>query len=221
MTATLMSKLSQISLLSSLVLLMVVISKVSSDTSTTILSGSVKSQAEQKMQQQFLFLLSAVADSVDSAVFSIKKDLDESNIRKQSYGWALVAGGLGDSLSDYVDNSRSPSDILTMPDVIYSYGYNIGYGLGFGGPFLLPTYLADTQFDCSSLDFLSVVSDYQYSLGVPQGIGATELENFGYDAKQRLHCVLQHSGDYAEAAKVGYLIDDLVDAGHAVVNLRT
>ena len=38
------------------------------------------------------------------------------------------------------------SDILTMPDVVYSYGYNIGYGIGFGGPFLLPTYLADTNF---------------------------------------------------------------------------
>ena len=38
------------------------------------------------------------------------------------------------------------ADVLTDPAVTYSYGYNIGYGFGFGGPFLLPTYLSDTNF---------------------------------------------------------------------------
>ena len=37
-------------------------------------------------------------------------------------------------------------DMLTMPDVVYTYGYNLGYGLGFGGPYVLPSYLADTSF---------------------------------------------------------------------------
>jgi len=36
--------------------------------------------------------------------------------------------------------------MLTMPDVVYTYGYNLGYGFGFGGPYLLPTNLADTAF---------------------------------------------------------------------------
>ena len=37
-------------------------------------------------------------------------------------------------------------DMLTMPDVVYTYGYNLGYGLGFGGPYLRPSNLADTSF---------------------------------------------------------------------------
>ena len=37
-------------------------------------------------------------------------------------------------------------DMLTMPDVVYAYGYNLGYGFGFAGPYLLPSYLADTSF---------------------------------------------------------------------------
>ena len=37
-------------------------------------------------------------------------------------------------------------DMLTMPDVVYAYGYNLGYGFGFAGPYLLPSNLADTSF---------------------------------------------------------------------------
>ena len=37
-------------------------------------------------------------------------------------------------------------DMLTMPDVVYAYGFNLGYGFGFAGPYLLPSYLADTSF---------------------------------------------------------------------------
>lgn len=191
---------------------------VKCDTSGVSLTG--KSGAEHKMQQQFLFLLASITDKVDPAIASIKEDLDSSNIRKQSYGWALVAGGLGDSLGEYVENARNPQDIFTTPAAIYQYGYNIGYGLGFGGPFLLPSYLNDVKFDCSSEDFVALVNEYQYGYGIPQRVGSTELTNFGLDARQSLHCVLQHSGDYVEAAQIEYLIEDLIEAGQAVVTLR-
>jgi len=179
-----------------------------------------KSGAEQKMQQQFLFLMSAIADSVDPAIASVKEDLENNNFRAQSYGVALVAGGVGDSVAEYVENNRNPQDILTVPAATYQYGYNIGYGIGFGGPFLLPSYLSDTSFGCSSQDFLRLVSEYQYGYGVPANVGSTELTNFGLDAKGSLHCLLQYTGDYQEAARVDYLIDDLVEAGQAVVALR-
>lgn len=32
-----------------------------------------------------------------------------------------------------------------MSDVTYTWGYNIGYGFGFAAPFLLPSYLSDTN----------------------------------------------------------------------------
>jgi len=176
--------------------------------------------ASNKMEKQFVYLLSAIAGKIDPAIASIKEDLDKSNLRAQSYGWALVAGGFGDSLADYVGNNRVPSDVLTMPDVTYSYGYNIGYGFGFGGPFLLPTYLSDASFGCSSQDFLGLVSKYGFSYGLQGKIGEAKICNFGIDAKQALHCVLQHSGGYSQAAEIDYLIDDMVDAGVAVTKLK-
>ena len=48
-----------------------------------------------------------------------------------------------------------------MPDVTYSYGYNIGYGFGFAGPFLLPSYLSDTNLGNSSSDLYRL--DYGFS----------------------------------------------------------
>jgi len=177
-------------------------------------------QASKKMEKQFLYLLSAIAGKIDPAVAAIKDDLTKSNLRAQSYGWALVAGGFGDSLADFVENARAPADVLTDPAVTYSYGYNIGYGFGFGGPFLLPTYLSDTNLDCSSQDFLGLVSKYGFSYGLKGKIGEAKVCNFGIDAKQALHCVLQHTADYSDAAEIDYLIDDMVDAGVAVSRLR-
>ena len=46
---------------------------------------------------------------VDSAVESIKEDLTSSNLKTQSFGAALIAGGFKDSLADYIDNNRVPS----------------------------------------------------------------------------------------------------------------
>jgi len=179
------------------------------------------SDAKSKMESQFLYLISAIAGKVDSAVESIKEDLTSSNLKTQSFGAALIAGGFKDSLADYIDNNRVPSDIITMPDVTYSYGYNIGYGFGFAGPFLLPSYLSDTNLDCSSNDFLRVVSEYGLAYGLSGNYkGEANICNWGIDAKVALHCVLQHSGDYAEAAEIGYLIDDAVSAGVAATRLK-
>lgn len=177
-------------------------------------------QASRKMEKQFLYLLSAIAGKIDPAIATIKEDLAKSNLRAQSYGWALVVGGFGDSLADFVESNRMPTDVLTDPAVTYSYGYNIGYGFGFGGPFLLPTYLSDTNFGCSSQNFLGLVSKYGFNYGLSGKIGEAKVCNFGIDAKQALHCLLQHTGDYSDAAEIDYLIDDMVDAGVAVSRLR-
>jgi len=182
--------------------------------------GSVSAAAANKLEQQFLYLISAIAEKIDPAIASIKADQDASNVRAQSYGLAMVAGGFKDSAADFIGNNRLPQDILTMPDVVYSYGYNIGYGFGFGGPFLLPTYLTDTRYGCSRRDFLGVVSRY----GLGNGLNAhhtteTQLVHFGVDSKLAVHCLLKNSGDYAEAAEVGYLIDDMVEAGIQAIRL--
>jgi len=183
-------------------------------------SGAVAGAAA-KLEKQFLYLAASIPDKIDAGIAEVREDLSGNNLRSQSYGWALVAGGLGDTAADYVANTRMPQDILTMPDVVYSYGYNIGYGIGFGGPFLLPTYLADTKFGCSSLDFLSVLSKYGLRNGITYShISKHQLVSFGLESRESVHCLLKHSGDYAAAAEVGYLLDDLVEAGTQVLNLR-
>lgn len=168
----------------------------------------------QKMDQQILYLLSFIPGKIDSAVSSISSDLADSNLKTQSFGWGLLAGGAKDILADYIGSNRIASDVFTMPDVVYSYGYSVGYGFGFAGPFLLPTYLNDANLGCSSRDFAGVVRQYGLQNGVISGLTTqTQLKCFGIDAKVALHCLLQHTGDYKEAAEVDYLIDDLVEAG--------
>ena len=121
---------------------------------------------------------------------------------------------MGDTLSDYYGNSRSPSDIVTSPDVGVSYVYNLGYGFGFAAPFLLPTYNPSCSFSCSSSDFLSLAQKYGLSYGLTgQEVGDTKICSFGLDAKQELSCLLQNTRDSKEAAMVESLIDDMVEAG--------
>ena len=63
--------------------------------------------------------------------------------------------------------------------------------MGFGGPYLLPTYIGDCSFDCSSADFSAVVYKYGLRYGVAgQNIGSSKLQNFGLDAKLALRNVL-------------------------------
>ena len=151
---------------------------------------------------------------IDPAISSLKSSCEESYIKTTSYGFAILGGGLGDTLSDYYGNSRSPSDIITSPDVGVSYVYNLGYGFGFAAPFLLPTYNPSCSFSCSSSDFLSLAQQYGLSYGLGgQDIGDTKICSFGLDAKQALSCLLQNSGDSKEAAQVESLIDDMVEAG--------
>ena len=96
-----------------------------------------------------------------------------------------------------------PTDPLTMPDVLYGYIYNLGYGVGFGGPYLLPTYVGDCDFSCSSSDFLSVVASYSLTEGLAgQHIGEAKLANFGTDAKLALGCIVNAAGDSKEALEV-------------------
>ena len=70
---------------------------------------------------------------------SISSDLSASNLKTQHFGWALLAGGAKDFVGDIIGNNRLLTDVLTMPDVVYSYGYAVSYAFGFGGTFLLPT----------------------------------------------------------------------------------
>jgi hypothetical protein len=151
---------------------------------------------------------------IDPAVDSVVSSCEQSSLKTRSYGVALVGGGVGDTLSDYYGNNRSPGDILTMPDVQYSYGFNLGYGVGFGAPFLLPTYVPSCSLSCSSADFVSLARKYGLSYGLTgQDVGESKIFNFGLDAKQVLSCLLQNKADSREAEKVEFLIDDMVEAG--------
>merc|ERR1719244_157787 len=174
-----------------------------------------------KLDKQFLYLLSAITGLVDPTLFSLSVSCEESSLLSQSYGWALIGGGTADTLADYIGNMRNLFDVLSMPDVIYSYLYNMGYGLGFAGPFLLPTYLGSCDTDCSSTDFTSLAQRYGFTQGLQgQYIGESKIHNFGLDAKEALGCLIQQKGDSKEAARVDYLIDDMVDAGVQVVRLE-
>ena len=166
-----------------------------------------------KLEQQFHYLLTYTMRLIDPAIEAVVSDCEESSLQTRSFGAALIGGGVGDTLADYYGNSRSPEDILTMPDVQYSYGYNLGYGVGFAAPFLLPTYVPSCSVDCSSSDFLQVARKYGLSYGLTgKYLGEAEICSFGIDAKQSLNCLLTNAGDSKEAARVEYLIDDMVEA---------
>jgi hypothetical protein len=47
-----------------------------------------------------------------------------------------------------------------------------------------------------------------------------QLIKFGLDVRQALFCLLQYSNDYSEAAEVGYLVEDAVEAGQQYLNLK-
>jgi len=167
-----------------------------------------------KLEQQFFYLLRTVTDLIDPAVRSATLSCEESAFKTRSYGMALLGGGVGDTLADFYGNNRVPGDILTMPDVQYSYGFNLGYGVGFAAPFLLPSYVPSCSLSCSSTDFLSVARTYGLSYGLAgQDVGESKICNFGLDAKQALSCLEQNRGDSKEAVKVLDLIDDMVEAG--------
>ena len=162
-----------------------------------------------------------ISDLVDPTLSSLSVSCEESYLKSQSYGWALIGGGSADTLADYLGEGRTLLSVLTMPDVIYSYGYNMGYALGFAGPFLLPTYLGSCNTDCSSADFTSLAHKYGFTQGLQgQYIGESKIHNFGLDAKEALGCLIQQKGESKEAAQVDYLIDDLVDAGVQVIKLE-
>ena len=153
---------------------------------------------------------------------SLSNNCEESRLLTQTYGWSLIGGGSLDTMADFIGNSRTPLDVITMPDVIYSYGYNLGYGLGFAGPFLLPTYVGSCSFTCSSQDFLAVVQKYGLTYGVGRAghLGESKLHNFGSDAKEAISCLLGEKGSSKEAAQVDFAIDDLVEAGQQIVRLQ-
>jgi hypothetical protein len=46
------------------------------------------------------------------------------------------------------------------------------------------------------------------------------VTTFGLEVKQSLFCLLQYSKDYPEAAEVGYLVDDALDAGFQYLKLK-
>jgi len=166
------------------------------------------------MDSQFLYLLSKVTGLVDPLAASLASECEKSRLKTYSYGAALIAGGTKDTVADYIGNNRMPTDPLTMPDVLYGYIYNLGYGVGFGGPYLLPTYVGDCDFSCSSSDFLSVVATYSLTEGLAgQHIGEAKLGNFGTDAKLALGCIVNAAGDSKEALEVENAIDNLVEAG--------
>ena len=119
-----------------------------------------------KLDQQFLYLLSHITSLIGPAKYSLADDCQQNYLKTKTFGWSILGGGLLDTASDFFGNFRSAEDILTMPDVGFSYVYNNAYGIGFGAPFLLPTYNPTCSYRCGANDFLGVVNDYGLSNGV-------------------------------------------------------
>ena len=109
-----------------------------------------------KLDQQFLYLLSHITSLIGPAKYSLADDCQQNYLKTKTFGWSILGGGLLDTASDFFGNFRSAEDILTMPDVGFSYVYNNAYGIGFGAPFLLPTYNPTCSYRCGANDFLGV-----------------------------------------------------------------
>merc|ERR1712117_391396 len=129
-------------------------------------SGSGVQGAIHKLDQQFLYLLSHITSLIGPAKYSLADDCQQNYLKTKAFGWSILGGGLLDTASDFFGNFRSAEDILTMPDVGFSYVYNNAYGIGFGAPFLLPTYNPTCSYRCGANDFLGVVNNYGLSNGV-------------------------------------------------------
>ena len=84
----------------------------------------------------FSCIFNYILGKIDPAIATIKEDLAKSNLRAQSYGWALVVGGFGDSLADFVESNRMPTGIIPRPNLILAIlrteRRKVG-GLGVGG----------------------------------------------------------------------------------------
>merc|ERR1740128_1106699 len=65
-----------------------------------------------KLDKQFLYLLSTIAGLIDPALSSITNSCEESSFKTQTYGWALIGGGSLDTLADYIGNGRTPLDVI-------------------------------------------------------------------------------------------------------------
>ena len=63
--------------------------------------------ALEKLDLQFLFLLSHITAMVPAAVSSLAASCQDSYQLTKSYGLSLLAGGALDTAADFVDNSRS------------------------------------------------------------------------------------------------------------------
>merc|ERR1712088_63204 len=178
--------------------------------------GSGVQGALNKLDQQFLYLISHISSLIGPAKYSLADDCQQNYLKTKTFGWSILGGGLLDTASDFFGNFRSAEDVLTMADVGFSYVYNNAYGIGFGAPFLFPTYNPPCSYRCGANDFLGVVNDYGLSNGVggrhgPGGEAA--LQSFGDEAKIAIGCVVDQRGDSKEAAEIAFLIDDLVTAG--------
>jgi len=182
--------------------------------------GGGISGAIEKLNSQFKYLVTSVESSIDPVISSIKSDCESDRLQTQTYGWALLGGGTLDIATDWFGENRVPADILAE-NLIFPYGYSAGYGIGFGAPFLLPSFIGTCDFDCSAADFTAVLYQYGLQYGVQgQHIGESKLDNFGLDAKQALSCLVQQSGDSADAARIEYDIEDMVEAGKQILALQ-
>merc|ERR1711936_144061 len=141
--------------------------------------------AIEKLDQQMIYLISSLEGSLDSTISQLRTDCRDSRFQTQTYGWAIITGGALDIAAEQI--GKDVTDVLTMPDVTYSYGYYAAYAMGFAGPYLLPTYIGSWSLDCSSADFNTVVNKYNFRNGISQqNVGAAKIQSFGIDAKQAL-----------------------------------
>jgi hypothetical protein len=148
--------------------------------------------------------------SVEATVASCK----QSSLQKQSYGVALIGAGLGDTLTGYLEGNHSHTDVLSISKDHFKDVYNLGHGFGFGFHYLLPSFLPKCSLTCSSADFISLIKKYGLSRGLTGlEFRDSKIANFGLDAKQVLGCLFNRKGYNKEAARLEYLIDDLVEAG--------
>ena len=141
--------------------------------------------AMDKLDSQIKYLINSLEGSLDTVISGLRSDCQSSRLQTQTYGWAIVTGGALDIAAEQISNDLTA--VITNPEVTYSYGYYAAYAMGFAGPYLLPTYIGSCSFDCSSVDFNTVVNKYNLRNGISyQNVGASKLQSFGIDAKQAL-----------------------------------
>ena len=101
---------------------------------------------------------------IDEGVARIERDLDKKVATSISWGMAIISGGIGDIMGDFIKAERNIGNLAgndgsTPASVLLNYGFLFNYGLGFGLPFIVG--LPSRKVDATGQDFTNVQHQYE------------------------------------------------------------